>query len=496
MLSIKLKTTLLSLVALAFSASVYAQPTSNNLSEKENFVKVQEELAKKNSQDLTGIFKGVDVSTDKPNIDGGKAFIKKNEDAMQKWQEHFDNQGFLENFEGADEDTIKNVQVARGFMDAHEKRVQNAKKQFAEKGYLEGFDEKAVEEQTKKFRAQALEISKQSNTGMLNALSEDFGIDFNGSPKFNPNEIIEPEILKGIFITFDMSNAEIKSAMDTANAQGASIYLKGMHKDDMGIHDTIKRLRFIGRELKTNPDVRFKPRYFEQYNVKVAPTIIYRKDDRALLASGIMNVNWLADKMKRQDENGFLGFYGDTRPVVEEDIRITFKKRMAAIDWEGKKDEIVGNFWKKQKFNNLPRADKNETWYIDVSATATKDVINPRGTRLATKGETLNPISRINTNLTVFIFNPIDTKQLEWVTQAYSNDTSLGKKMIIFSQISQAKGWDHLSALRKHFGREIYQLPKEMVSTFDLTGLPARVSTDLKANLMKIEQYNINGEAE
>jgi len=72
-----------------------------------------------------------------------------------------------------------------------------------------------------------------------------------------------------------------------------------------------------------------------------------------------------------------------------------------------------------------------------------------------------------------------------------NTDANNGQVMLMFSRLNKEKGWDHLSALREHFSRELYQLPKELINKFDLKALPVKVTADLNRKVFKVEQFEV-----
>jgi conjugal transfer pilus assembly protein TraW len=389
---------------------------------------------------------------------------------------------------------VSNQRIEEGFIKRQQAQLDAYTKKFQANGMLDGFDEESIAKKTEKFKNAVQLLANQSQTGMVQALQRDLG--FNLSPtqekSFDPNALVEPTNLKAVFISFNMPSSDIKEMLGIAVRQGAQVFLKGMHPDDSGIHDTIRRLRFIGRDLDINPDVRFKPRYFQEFNINTAPTILIRNENGPIYASGITNLDWLESKAEKGKDSGYLGKYGDTVTVTEKDIRQEFKDRMAGMNFEGKAKKVVDNFWNKKKFQTLPAALKDDEWFIDPTVKAKSDIINPRGDQLATKGQVINPIDQMPIPLTLYVFDPTDTSQLEWV--ANNHRVGAGQKMLIFSQLDIAKGWKHLEALRTYFGTELYELPKEIVGRFNITHLPVRITTDMQRKLMRVEQFQTTTE--
>jgi conjugal transfer pilus assembly protein TraW len=479
-------------LSVAVSLSAFAQKTSEEQAQRmvKDTQQNANEMAEKYGQGLGKLV----PKTHKKNQEGHttESFIDSQDRAFSEMQERLKREGLLD---GVNEDgNAKHIQqqIPENFMANQKQQLDSHVKEFNKNGMLEGFDAESISKKTQQYQDAAKLIGQQSNAGMLASLKEELGLDFADAPNpdFNPNVLVEPDHLKAVFISFNMRNSDIVKMMRLAVEQGAQLFLKGMHPDDFGVHDTIRRLRFIGRDLEINPDVRFKPRYFDEFNIDTAPTILIRNETGVLYASGITNLEWLENKVNRGEESGYLGKYGDTVTVIEKDIRQEFKDRMANMNFEDKTRKVVNNFWTKKTFNHLPPAQKDDEWYIDPTVQAQDDIINPRGDQLARKGQVVNGITKFPVPLTMFVFDPTDTEQLEWV--ANNHRDAEGQKMLIFSQLDKSKGWKHLDALRTYFSVELYELPREMIQKFKLTHLPVKISTDMQRKLMRVQQFDVS----
>jgi len=496
--------TILALVLGSIAIGTIAAPTDSDKAKKTNSekaketVKAQEIKAKsmmgKYGQDLDALIP--ESKKEKPQGHTTGSFIDKQSDQFKKIEKDLREKGMLDGFN--EDGNAKHIEqkLPKNFMQDQKQKLDSYVNEFNRTGALDGFDEKTIAERTEKYRNAAQLIANDSQRGMITSLQEELGLSLatEQNPAFDPNRLDEPTQLKAVFVSFNMTMADLQETLRIAATAGAQVYFKGMHEDDNGIQDTIRRLRFIGRDLDINPDVRFKPRYFDEFNISQAPTILVRNEHGVLYASGITNFNWLQNKIKRDDTEGYLGSYGETAAVTEKDIREVFKERMAGMNLEEKQKEVVDNYWTKKDFVTLPPAIKNDSWYIDPTVRANKDIINPRGDQLAKEGQVINPLSQAQVPLTLYIFDPTDSKQLEWIANNSRNDS--GEIMLIFSQLDKERGWKHLESLRTYFGAELYQLPKEMVSRFNLTNLPVKVSTDLKRKLLHVEQFDTRNQEE
>jgi len=376
-----------------------------------------------------------------------------------------------------------------------EERVQQYKKQMQQQGVTELFSDERLAKKTRQYENAAKVLADKSQMKMANALQQYEGLSQRQALSFSgqvaPGEEASPSVRNVVFFSFSMREAEILEAMKAAVRDGSTMVLNGIASHHTGIHDTIRELQYIGRDLSIKPDVRFKPKLFEKYNVTKVPTILYEKDGVAVSAEGILNVGWLKSKHKEVSEDKFYGNYGAVYAVEEESLLETIRSRMANYDWTGKREKAITGYWKKQNFNTLPPATESQTWYIDPTVRVQKDIKNPNGDYLARAGQVINPLASSPTPLTFYVFDPTDTTQLSWMHNTINTDANNGQVMLMFSRLNKEKGWDHLSALREHFSRELYQLPKELINKFDLKALPVKVTADLNRKVFKVEQFEV-----
>ena len=185
-----------------------------------------------------------------------------------------------------------------------------------------------------------------------------------------------------------------------------------------------------------------------------------------------------------------LGVQGPVRPVEEKSLLLEIQERLSNIDWEAKKKAAIDNFWRKKEFHHLPKAQEDDEWFIDPTIKVTKDIVNPRGDQLAYKGQVLNPLNHATTNLVIYAFDAKDMDQLNWVLKKLK-EPQPGQVMLMTSRLDKERGWKHLDAIRGTFKQDVYLLPEEIVSKFQLSALPARISTDLEKGLLQVKQFKL-----
>lgn len=374
---------------------------------------------------------------------------------------------------------------------ANQKKIADQIKVLKESGQMSGFQKEKLAKQTKKYEGIAQLLANESVSRLEDELVKSGQLSAEQAKVFSPTQRTEETEEYAIFVSFSMPKSQLKEAFKEAADTGARVYLNGLHPEHKQINQTTGLLNQLSIELDKRPVARFNPKAFTKYNIKNVPTIMFRKKDVTFTASGLLNLRWIKGKAVVEKNSKDFGSYGPTTPVTERSLLEEIKERMAKIDFNAKKQDAINNFWVKKEFEKLPRATKDEQWFIDPTVKATNDVVNPRGDILARKGQVINPLQTMALPLTIIIFDALDNKQVEWVTNHLKSTQVDGQLMLLSSQFSREKGWKHVASLRKHFLQEIYLLPKEMISRFQLSGLPAKVITDKKSQSLKVNQYGI-----
>lgn len=336
----------------------------------------------------------------------------------------------------------------------------------------------------------ANQLSNTSMAGMRNGLEKQLNVSKSEADNFYGGDVGTKDDEFAIFISFSMTEPEIKDALRTAAASGAKVYLKGLKQGHESIMQTMKDIRRIATGIDTPPETRFNPKAFDTFNVTQVPTIIYETKGKTYLAKGIMNLGWLKGKAIDGEDDGDLGVKGPTYPVKEQSIIDLMQQRLAKYDWEGQKQKTIKSFWSRQQFELLPPAKLDKVWFINPTVKVKADVVNPRGDVLARAGDVINPLDIPTGQQTFLLFDATDNQQLEWATKEFAK-THNGPVVLMTSQISKDKGWDHLNSLRAHFKQETYLIPKELIKRFHLTALPVLITPDTSKKVFRVEQFEM-----
>lgn len=376
------------------------------------------------------------------------------------------------------------------WIDENQKKQKEYLEELKQKGQLDIFQSEAVNQKTQRYQSQSQAIGTNSIKAATFDANQYAGLQAaDTTDTKNRSATIAPDALKALFVSFSMSDRELKEAFIAASEHGAEIYINGLHPDDENISQTMLRFRDLGSDIETKPSARFHPKAFEEFEVQSVPFMISMSKGKALSVSGLLNFGWLDEQGANEKGRIDFGIQGPTKPVIERNLLDDIQLKLSRVDFDAKKKAAVDNFWKKQNFVSLPQARKSESWYIDPTVKVTNDIVNSQGEVLARKGDIINPLASVPALNTYVLFNARDLKQLQWADRQRVSGTLIGTVMFMSSELDKEKGWDHLSNLRKHFKQEIYLLPKEMVERFNITSLPVIVSTDLNRKMLKVEQF-------
>jgi len=346
----------------------------------------------------------------------------------------------------------------------------------------------------------AKEASQQTNYQLGHHIQQLSGITSREAGFFSGSDSTEASdtgrASKYVFISFSMPRSVIQDVLEQAAHDNAHVFINGLKPGHRGIQETMFELRDIAQEIDNPPVTRFNPDAFLELGIDRVPTIAKVSGGKAMLVSGITNFEWLSER-SAETGNRVHRFddQGPTSEVIEPSLIEEIQRRLAAIDWEQKQQDAIRNFWGNQTFHHLPKASESDEWFIDPTVRVTDDIVNPRGDQLAYAGQTLNPLNHATTNLTIYVFDGKDIEQINWLAEQLDGPRKRGQVMLISSRFNQKDGWEHLEILRGMFNSEVYLLPEEMVKRFQLSGLPARVETDLNKGLLHVKQFKLGDDA-
>ncbi|MGH0003611.1 TrbC family F-type conjugative pilus assembly protein [Pseudovibrio ascidiaceicola] len=254
-----------------------------------------------------------------------------------------------------------------------------------------------------------------------------------------------------IFASLGMGEDSFNAVLQAASLQRDSIVLlRGIPKGAK-LAEAVLEVQKRASKFDPVPNVVINPDLFQKHNIQSVPVVVKltsREGASGLpkevaRVSGLSDTVWLEQKIE-EGRSGDLGARGPLAEITEQDFVEAAKERVAAIDWEKKKELAVENFWLKRSFDELPQATQSRTRLIDPSFVVTADVKAPNGQLIAYRGQTINPLKVRPFPQAVLVFDPLSKKQLELVKQLslkLNNDRRFSRVNLIATRIDREAGW-------------------------------------------------------
>ncbi len=293
-----------------------------------------------------------------------------------------------------------------------------------------------------------------------------------------------------IFASYSLGKQGLNDLLESASAHpDAVVVFRGIPKN-MSLGEGIIAIQALAAQKKPVPNIVIDPTLFKKYHVAAVPTMMILRNSPSsgqapqVLASvqGMTNLQWLA----RRVEQGFIGdqgIKGPTEVIGEPDLIEVLQERLAHIDWEKKKQTIATQFWRTQDFYRLPPAKKIQKRYIDPSVIATDNIQGDDGTVLVQRNTTINPLALRDFTQIVIVFDPLDKRQLAWLTQTIptlQKRPGVSRLTLIATQFDREKGWDAYTTLTDALEAPLYLLTPDLVARFSLRATPSVITAQGK----------------
>ncbi len=293
-----------------------------------------------------------------------------------------------------------------------------------------------------------------------------------------------------VFASYSLRERGLNDLLESVSEKPDTVVVfRGIPKD-MNLGEGIRAIQALAAQKKPIPNIVIDPTLFKKYHVAAVPTMVVLKhlpsssQAPQILASvqGMTNLQWLMRRVA-QGFTGDQGIKGPIEAIGEHDLIEVLQERLAHIDWEKKKQTIATQFWRKRHFYRLPPAKKTQTHFIDPSIIATDDIQRADGTVLIQRGTTINPLTLRDFTQAVIVFDPLDKRQLTWLTQtlpALKKRPGVSRLTFIATQFDREKGWDAYTALTNTLDAPVYLLTPDLVERFALRATPSIITAQGK----------------
>jgi conjugal transfer pilus assembly protein TraW len=270
----------------------------------------------------------------------------------------------------------------------------------------------------------------------------------------------------------------------------AIVVLRGLPQGARSLGDLFKYMhQLIGKD---GPQVMLNPPLFQKYDVTVSPTLVYERDGvEVARCRGLINADWLRERVKRDKATGDLGKWGETVAIAERDLIEEMKSRLAGIDWQAKKDLAVARYWNKQPFIELPKARLERVFYLDAAYQVKEDFILPDGKVVARAGQKIDLFKIISPTFMLVVFDASDPRQLAWavkIGKEYAGQHSVRVKYITTTMPDREHGWESLKRLYAALDAQVFLLNEPVRDRFKLEHVPSLVRFDKTKHKFEVKE--------
>lgn len=303
-----------------------------------------------------------------------------------------------------------------------------------------------------------------------------------------------------VFASMGMGEEDFLAVLKEASQQQDSVVvLRGIPKGAK-LSEAVVKIQALVAQFDPVPNVVINPDLYTKHNIQSVPVVVKltKRKGRGSLptevarVAGLSDTLWLARKIE-EGSKGDLGVQGPLSEISEQDFIEAAKERVAAIDWEEKKEQASKTFWKKKRFYELPQAPKARTRLINPAFVATKDITAPNGQKIVRRGQRINPLEQRAFAQAIVVFDPMSSKQLEIVKrlrERLNQDPALTRVNFIATRINRETGWKSYQRVIDELQEHIYLLTPDVKRTFELEYTPAVVTA--LGNRFQVEEFGVD----
>jgi conjugal transfer pilus assembly protein TraW len=280
--------------------------------------------------------------------------------------------------------------------------------------------------------------------------------------------------LRVMFISFSLGTAALKGIFQEASGQNDVLLVLRGPKPQQKLPALFAELKTLLKSIEPLPNIVIDPVRFQKYAVSSVPDMIIEDHGKASLhVKGVTSLAWLKDR-QQQGKQGDQGSLGTVYAIAEMDLLAEMKNRLAAINWQQKKQQALARFWEQRQFEILPTALEDRDRLVDLTVTAPRDLTDPHGKLLVRAGQTVNPLDKLSFGLCLLVIDGTDQAQVNWLnTQSCSDNKA--RRMYLATQLPKQDGWEALTKLETALNTPVYLLTPDVRTRFQLQHVPTLI---------------------
>ncbi|MEZ5934844.1 MAG: TrbC family F-type conjugative pilus assembly protein [Alphaproteobacteria bacterium] len=230
-----------------------------------------------------------------------------------------------------------------------------------------------------------------------------------------------------------------------------------------------RRLAALIEDIDPKPNVAIHPKSFRDHHVTLVPTIIEPATGKVI--RGTVLAETFRERAKRGTEID-LGTVGPASDIVEPDLTLLIRERLAEINIERRARESVASYWQRAPFIDVPKARKRRVRRLDPTVITENDLRDHERRLLAPAGARINPLAALPFTSRLLIFDGTDPAEREWAKEHIRPDR---KTILITSRIDRDVGWPAWKELHQSLGLPVYLLQARFAGRFGLEVTPTMI---------------------
>ncbi|MEE4299904.1 MAG: TrbC family F-type conjugative pilus assembly protein, partial [Pseudomonadales bacterium] len=133
------------------------------------------------------------------------------------------------------------------------------------------------------------------------------------------------------------------------------ILFRGVREGE-SLGDFLRATAVLLRDLDPPPNVAIDPQPFREWRIERVPAVVLSGPDGEIArVAGLSSPNWLREQVEG-GRTGDLGQRGPTMEIEEPDMIAEIHRRIAAIDWQARKEQAIARWWSRARFEHLSPA--------------------------------------------------------------------------------------------------------------------------------------------
>lgn len=283
-----------------------------------------------------------------------------------------------------------------------------------------------------------------------------------------------------LFVSQSMPATELAAALARARSDPALIVVLRGVAPEQTLGQLTRRLLALSGRAETgsrSPAIELDPPRFTAAGIRTVPTLVCYDGDRELArVAGLIDPDWLRREIDG-GRRGDFGTLGELLTIVEPDLLRALQQRAEGWDLAALRRGAEARYWQRHASSVLAVATEARSRRVDPSFVVAADLTAPDGRRIATAGETVNPLTRVPFTQRLVVFDATDARQCAALPELIR---SAGERRVTLmtTRWDAQRGFDGLAALSHDLGRPVFLLGPEVIERFRLERVPSVVEAD------------------